>query len=66
MSDCMDWREEAERLRNIAGQLQDDNDRLRHEALCAEEKSDVSYQHIRELNAQVDALQDCVRRRLAA
>ena len=53
----MDWRMEAERLRKVAGQLQHDNDRLRCEALCAEEKSEASYQRIRELNAQVLALQ---------
>ena len=53
----IDWRMEAERLRKIAGQLQDDNDRLRYEALCAEEKSEAFYERIRELNAQVDALQ---------
>lgn len=52
----MNWQYEAERLRKVAGQLQDENDRLHFELLDLREKLDSSSVRVVELNAEVDAL----------
>lgn len=56
----IDWRQEAERLRRVAGQLQDDNDRLGHDLDFARERLEDANRRIVELNAENDALRSRV------
>jgi chromosome segregation ATPase len=52
----MNWQQEAERLRNVAGQLQDETDRLGHDLDFARERLEDAHRRIVELNAENDAL----------
>jgi hypothetical protein len=56
MTEPMDWQVEAERLRKVAGKLQDENDCLRFDLLEREGKIASAVERIIELGAEIDAL----------
>lgn len=56
MTEPMDWRAEAERLRKVAGQLQDEKDRLGHDLDFVRDRLEDTRHRIEELNAENAAL----------